>query len=177
LLRYRLAAGLSQEELAEKAGLSRRGISDLERRAPYPATFRRLTEALGLDSADRAALLASLQAVAAPDTRRAQEDPAHAAPSTHPLTAELPDTESPGLAEMVRRHRLQARLTQEALADKAGLSVRAISDLERGIRRFQYGDTLQRLVDALGLADSDCALLEGLRCGSACVSGRCRPGR
>jgi transcriptional regulator with XRE-family HTH domain len=29
LQRYRLAAGLSQEELAKRAGLSRRGISDL----------------------------------------------------------------------------------------------------------------------------------------------------
>ena len=29
--RYRLAAGLTQEELAERAGLSARGISDLER--------------------------------------------------------------------------------------------------------------------------------------------------
>jgi DNA-binding XRE family transcriptional regulator len=33
LQRYRLAAGLSQDELAERAGLSARGISDLERGA------------------------------------------------------------------------------------------------------------------------------------------------
>ena len=62
LQRHRLAAGLSQEELAERAGLSRRGISDLERgarRAPYPATARRLAEALGLDATARAGLLAS----------------------------------------------------------------------------------------------------------------------
>ena len=32
LKRHRLAAGLSQEELAERAGLSPRGVSDLERR-------------------------------------------------------------------------------------------------------------------------------------------------
>ena len=59
LQRHRLVAGLSQEELAERAGLSRRGISDLERgerRAPYPATVRRLAEALGLDEAGRTAL-------------------------------------------------------------------------------------------------------------------------
>jgi transcriptional regulator with XRE-family HTH domain len=30
LKRYRRAAGLTQEELAERAGLSRRGIADLE---------------------------------------------------------------------------------------------------------------------------------------------------
>src|SRR5215469_5047495 len=63
LQRHRVAAGLSQEELAERAGLSRRGISDLERgarRAPHPATLRRITEALNLDQAERAALLASI---------------------------------------------------------------------------------------------------------------------
>ena len=57
LQRYRLAAGLSQEELAERAGLSRRGISDLERgarRAPHPATVRRLAEALCLDQSEQA---------------------------------------------------------------------------------------------------------------------------
>jgi transcriptional regulator with XRE-family HTH domain len=62
LQRHRLAAGLSQAELAERAGLSARGISDLERglrQAPYPATIRRLAEALGLPEAERGALLAA----------------------------------------------------------------------------------------------------------------------
>jgi transcriptional regulator with XRE-family HTH domain len=65
LRQHRTAAGLSQEELAERAGLSRRGISDLERGvhgSPHPATVRRLAEALDLDQAQRAALLASAQA-------------------------------------------------------------------------------------------------------------------
>jgi len=60
LQRYRAAAGLSQEELADRAGLSRRGISDLERgvrRSPYPATVRRLAAALGLAEPDRIVLL------------------------------------------------------------------------------------------------------------------------
>src|SRR3954447_15132379 len=42
---YRVAAGLSQETLAARAGLSARGISDLERgtrRAPRSETLRRL---------------------------------------------------------------------------------------------------------------------------------------
>jgi transcriptional regulator with XRE-family HTH domain len=62
LQHHRLSAGLSQEELAERAGLSRRGISDLERglrRAPYLATIRRLAEALGLSEPDRVRLLAA----------------------------------------------------------------------------------------------------------------------
>jgi transcriptional regulator with XRE-family HTH domain len=71
LQQYRLAAGLSQEELAERAGLSRRGISDLERgerRLPHPATVRRLANALNLDGPERAALLANPRAPAESDT-------------------------------------------------------------------------------------------------------------
>src|SRR5260370_20783203 len=55
LRRYRVAAGLSQEELAEMAKLSAPGISDLERGArtkPYPATVQRLSKALWLTDAD-----------------------------------------------------------------------------------------------------------------------------
>jgi transcriptional regulator with XRE-family HTH domain len=60
LYRYRLAAALSQEELAERAGLSARGISDLERGVrvhPHPATARRLAVALDLQPADNDRLL------------------------------------------------------------------------------------------------------------------------
>ncbi|MBV9325109.1 MAG: XRE family transcriptional regulator [Chloroflexi bacterium] len=56
LQRHRQAAGLSQEELAELASISRRGVSDLERglrRAPYLATIRRLADALHLFEAQR----------------------------------------------------------------------------------------------------------------------------
>jgi transcriptional regulator with XRE-family HTH domain len=62
LAQYRVAAGVSQEELAERAGLSRRGISDLERgerRSPRLATVLRLGMAMNLDPEHRAALLAS----------------------------------------------------------------------------------------------------------------------
>ena len=55
----------------------------------------------------------------------------------------------PVFGELLRRHRLAAGLTQEALARQAGLSARGIADLERGARRFPYPDTVQRLADAL----------------------------
>src|SRR5919205_261441 len=70
LRRYREAAGLSQEELAERAGLSARGVSDLERvlrRTPYPATMRRLAAALALSADDRAILLAATRAAPSGD--------------------------------------------------------------------------------------------------------------
>jgi predicted ATPase/DNA-binding XRE family transcriptional regulator/Tfp pilus assembly protein PilF len=63
LRRFREAAGLTQEELAERAGLSRKAISVLERgerKRPYPHTVRSLAEALGLTEDEMASLLASL---------------------------------------------------------------------------------------------------------------------
>src|SRR5829696_3100777 len=61
LRRLREAAGLTQEELAEKADLSAKGISDLERgerRRPYPNTVRSLADALELSENERATLVA-----------------------------------------------------------------------------------------------------------------------
>jgi LuxR family maltose regulon positive regulatory protein len=61
---YRVAAGLSQEELAERAHLSRRTISDLERgvtTAPYRDTLALLAEALQLGDGDRTALEDTVQ--------------------------------------------------------------------------------------------------------------------
>src|SRR5918993_2381795 len=62
LRQLRTAAALSQEALAERAGLSPRGISDLERgarRTPYLATVSLLADALELGSEDRQVLLAA----------------------------------------------------------------------------------------------------------------------
>src|SRR3712207_5970758 len=58
-----MAAGLTQEELAERAGLTARGISDLERgqrRRPYPHTVRSLADALELSEDERSSLLAAV---------------------------------------------------------------------------------------------------------------------
>jgi predicted ATPase/DNA-binding XRE family transcriptional regulator len=63
LRRLREVAGLTQEELASKAGLAAKHISDLERgerRRPYPHTVRSLAEALGLPEDERAALFAAV---------------------------------------------------------------------------------------------------------------------
>jgi predicted ATPase/DNA-binding XRE family transcriptional regulator len=63
LRRLREAAGLTQEELAARAGLSPNAVGALERgarRRPYPHTVRSLAEALGLSESERAALLASV---------------------------------------------------------------------------------------------------------------------
>ena len=60
LRRLRRQAHLSQEELAERAGLTRNAVGALERGerlSPYPYTVRRLVDALDASDAERAALL------------------------------------------------------------------------------------------------------------------------
>lgn len=62
LKRYRLAAGLSQEALAERASLSTRAVSNLERglnRAPRYDTLDLLTRAMNLEAPQRSALFAA----------------------------------------------------------------------------------------------------------------------
>ena len=69
LKRHRLAAGLTQEALAERAGLSAKAVSDLERdpdRLPRLATVTLLADALGADQEARAELLAAARPPAAP---------------------------------------------------------------------------------------------------------------
>jgi predicted ATPase/DNA-binding XRE family transcriptional regulator len=61
LRRYRHAAGITQEALAEHAGVSARAIAYIEhdQRVPFPDTARRLAVTLDLSSSDRARLLAA----------------------------------------------------------------------------------------------------------------------
>lgn len=59
--------------------------------------------------------------------------------------------ESLPLGTRLRRLRTEAALTQEALAERAGVSVRAVSDLERGLRQVPRFETLGLLADALQL--------------------------
>nr|WP_255523905.1 helix-turn-helix domain-containing protein [Terrabacter sp. MAHUQ-38] len=61
--RFREAAGWTQEELAERAGLTSHGISALERglrSRPYPHTVRSLATALALGQEDRQTLMAAV---------------------------------------------------------------------------------------------------------------------
>jgi len=100
LQRLRRMAGLSQQELAERAGLSLRGIADLERgarRNPYPSTVRRLAAALDLNDADRAALLSS---------------PNMDAPGSHPTEDQQPRALPRRLSSFVGREPEKAAVLQ-----------------------------------------------------------------
>ena len=63
------------------------------------------------------------------------------------------------LGELLKRYRMAAGLTQEALAERASLSTRAVSDLERGLRRAPRYDTLDLLTRAMNLEASQRAAL------------------
>ena len=54
--------------------------------------------------------------------------------------------------ELVRNQRIAAGLTQEELAERSGLGVRTISDIERGRIGRPHRRSVELLCDALGLA-------------------------
>ena len=79
LKRQRLAAGLTQEALAERAGLSAKAVSDLERdpdRSPRLGTVTMLADALGADPEQRAELLAAARPTPARRSRPPAPRPA-----------------------------------------------------------------------------------------------------
>jgi len=70
-------------------------------------------------------------------------------------------------AGLLRQLRAEARLTQEELAEAAGVSPRSVSDLERGINRTARKDTARLLAGALGLAEPVRALFVAVARGKA----------
>lgn len=53
---------------------------------------------------------------------------------------------------LLKRYRVAAGLSQEALAERAGLTAQGIGAQERGLRRTPHRDTVTLLADALGLS-------------------------
>src|SRR5919107_100783 len=102
LRRQRLAAGLTQEALSERSGVSTKAVSELERdpaRTPRLDTVALLADALRLDPEERARLLAAAR-------------PDHASPAAERVLGTLPRSLTPlfgragvvaAVAELVRR--------------------------------------------------------------------------
>jgi predicted ATPase/transcriptional regulator with XRE-family HTH domain len=70
---------------------------------------------------------------------------------------------SPPFGDLLRRYRAVSGMTQEELAEQAGLSVEAISALERGTRHSPRKETVQLLAEALALSERDQAILLAAR--------------
>lgn len=67
------------------------------------------------------------------------------------MAARRRETAPPGPERLARGARLRLGLTQEALAERAGISPRSINDLERGGPHTPRRDTLALLARALEL--------------------------
>ena len=65
----------------------------------------------------------------------------------------------PSFGVLLKQYRQAAGMSQERLAERAGLSARAISDLERGVNRTPRQETLDLLAQALRLPPRKRALL------------------
>jgi transcriptional regulator with XRE-family HTH domain len=63
------------------------------------------------------------------------------------------DLEARTFGEVLKHERLAAGLTQEELAERASISARAISDLERSVKHTPRRQTVKLLADALRLSD------------------------
>ena len=133
LRQFRLAAGLPQEELAERAGTSARGISDLERgvhRVPHRHTLIQLVEALGLDREQRAALEAASRR-----TVRAAASPPRREVSLHNLPEEATSfigraAEIAALEDLLRKPEVRlVTLTGPGGSGKTRLALRAAANL------------------------------------------------
>jgi transcriptional regulator with XRE-family HTH domain/tetratricopeptide (TPR) repeat protein len=75
-------------------------------------------------------------------------------------TAPPESPQPPTFGELLRRFRLAAGVSQERLAERAGLSVQALSALENGRRQAPYRHTVTLLAQGLDLSAAETALLE-----------------
>src|SRR5579859_2365176 len=68
-------------------------------------------------------------------------------------------THPTSLSAVLKRYRLATGLSQEGLAARAGLSARAISDIERGVHHAPHSSTLDCLATGLTLSSQQRAVL------------------
>lgn len=155
----RHAASLTQEELAERAGLTVNAIGQLERgerTRPYPATVRAIADALELQPPERAALIAAVP------SRRA---PAQAGPSAPGTFEGLigRDAELAAVREALTTHRLVTITGTGGVGKTALAMVAAVDDRVRfpdGVTTVALAESMEVVVAlhtiarAVGVIDS-----------------------
>jgi tripartite motif-containing protein 71 len=72
----------------------------------------------------------------------------------------MPNPQRPNTGELLRRYRRAVGLTQEELGERAAVSARSISDIERSVSTAPHRGTLDGLADALELSLKDRDLLQ-----------------
>ncbi|KOV86340.1 NB-ARC domain-containing protein [Nocardia sp. NRRL S-836] len=76
------------------------------------------------------------------------------------MTRPIVDDSSDTLRELLKTYRVRAGLTQEELSDRSGISVRAISDMERGTAKSPQRRTIESLAPPLALTDEELTRLQ-----------------
>jgi predicted ATPase/transcriptional regulator with XRE-family HTH domain len=144
LRRYRLAAGFSQEQLAERARVSRDAVGTLERgarRAPQRQTLALLAEALALNADEQAALESAVR------RHRPSSRPTRESPTPFP-GAKLPidltsfvgrATEVAELVDRVRESRLVTVVGAGGIG-KTRLACAAVAVLDTDFARVAFVD-------------------------------------
>jgi predicted ATPase len=138
-------AGLSDDDLADRTGLSRRYICDLERGkgpSPHQTSVRRIAEALNLNQSERAILLASAHGP-------------KAVPSLRHLRSNLPRQLSSFIGRERELAELRALLARDALLTMTGpggvgksrLALKAVADAIDGFDDGAWVVELAPLVD------------------------------
>jgi transcriptional regulator with XRE-family HTH domain len=79
--------------------------------------------------------------------------------------------------DLLRRHRRASQISQEALAERAGVSASAVGALERGSRRAPYRETVALLASALCLSDAERGDLEAAAAHARARLAQSRPPR
>ena len=124
LRQLRTHAGLSQEDLADRAGLSVRAIGNLERgrtARPFGRTIRLLADALGGGQDTLAELLAASSADAAAESE-SEEGPEPPRSPSHVIPAQLPSA----LPDFTGRHELLAQLRETLTSEDDAVAIAAI---------------------------------------------------
>ena len=160
LRRYRVAVGISQEALAERAGLSAQAVSAIERgerRAPRRETVAALARALALDAEQLAALDATVSR-----TRRPR--PAHPVPPGLPVAA-TPligrEADASVLAYLLQQpHMRLLNVVGPGGVGKTRLAMRATDDLAGGFVDGVYWVDLSSLRNPELVAATIAARLE-----------------
>lgn len=142
--RIRRERGLSQQELADKAGIGQDSISAIEtgKHEPHPRTLRKLANALGVEVADFFREPALAGKAEAPEAGRPK---VAASLSLREASAARPEfSELPGL--MAARER--RGYSRNELAARSGVASSEIAELEEGTREAD-SDILDRLTAGL----------------------------